>query len=104
LKFATYSDTIYCVIKSFAHKGLRKFYETGSTAGINPQWALRLKPRLTALDNATSLDDLNVQGYRLHQHQGEGVGTWSIDLTGNWRLLFRFEDGDVYVLDIKDPH
>ena len=60
--------------------------------------------RLTALHTATVIQDMDLPGFRLHQLKGKMDGSWSIDVSGNWRLTFEFDDGDVFLLDYKDYH
>jgi toxin HigB-1 len=92
------------MIQSFRHKGLRKFFESGSAAGIQPAHSKRLRTLLAALDTAQSIDDMNVPGFRLHPLKGSDRGRWSVWVTGNWRLTFEFKDGHAYVLDYEDYH
>jgi len=92
------------VIKSFKHKGLRKYYETGSKAGIQAKHAGRLRLQLAALDTAQTIEDMDVPGYRLHPLKGRARNRWSIWVSGNWRLTFEFKDGSAYVLDYEDYH
>ena len=92
------------MIKSFRHKGLRRFYETGSMAGIQASHAKRLRLQLAALDSAQSIEDMNVPGYALHLLKGELRGRWAVSVSGNWRLTFEFRDGNAYVLDYEDYH
>ncbi|HLD65205.1 MAG TPA: type II toxin-antitoxin system RelE/ParE family toxin [Pseudomonas sp.] len=92
------------MIKSFQHKGLRKFFETGSTAGVQADHAKRLRMQLAALDTAQSIDDMDIPGLRLHPLKGELRGRWSITVSGNWRLTFEFRDANAYVLNYEDYH
>lgn len=92
------------MIKSFKHKGLAKFYETGSRAGIQPAHAKRLRMQLAALDTAQTVEDMDVPGFRLHPLKGIDKGRWSIMVNGNWRITFEFVNGDAYVLDYEDYH
>jgi len=92
------------VIKSFRHKGLRRFFETGSKSGVQAKHAGRLRLQLTALDTAQSVDDMDIPGYRLHRLKGRSKGRGSIWVSGNWRLTFEFRDGNVHVLDYEDYH
>jgi proteic killer suppression protein len=92
------------LIKSFKHKGLEKFHLTGSKAGIIPSHASKLQNQLTRLDHAVSANDLNLPGYFLHQLQGDMAGHWSIRVNGNWRLTFRFVDGNAEIVDYQDYH
>lgn len=92
------------MIKSFQHKGLKKFYEPGSTSGTQSSHAKRLRMQLTALDTATTIDDIDIPGFQLHPLQGNAKGRWSISVNGNWRVTFEFQDGHAYVLDYEDYH
>lgn len=92
------------MIKSFKHKGLQKFYETGKTTGIQTEHKKRLKLQLIALDTATVIDDMGIPGFKLHPLKGQRKGIWSISVSGNWRLTFEFEDGNVYILNYEDYH
>ena len=92
------------MIRSFKHKGLRVFYKTGNTKGIQAQHARKLQMQLTALDTACVIDDMDIPGYQLHPLKGSRKNTWSISVNGNWRLTFEFVDGDVYVLNYEDYH
>lgn len=92
------------MIKSFRHKGLEKFFETGSKAGIQPHHAKRLRMQLTALDTAQSIEDMDIPGFRLHPLKGGDTGRWSVWVNGNWRTTFEFVDGHAHVLDYEDYH
>lgn len=92
------------MIKSFAHKGLKKFWETGSTAGIQPAHKAKLRLILGRLETAASVEDVNSHGARLHPLKGDKKGLWSVTVNGNWRVTFRFEDGHAYVLNYQDYH
>ncbi len=92
------------VILSFRHKGLRRFYESGTAAGIQPDHAGRLRMLLAALDSAQTAGDMDVPGFRLHPLKGEGKGRWSVWVNGNWRLTFEFRDGHAYLIDYEDYH
>ncbi|MFH1804865.1 MAG: type II toxin-antitoxin system RelE/ParE family toxin [Pseudomonadota bacterium] len=92
------------MIRSFQHKGLRLFYETGSHRGINPSHIRRVARILSFLDRATEPDDLNIPGWRLHGLSGKREGFWSLTVSGNWRIIFRFIDNDVELVDYLDYH
>jgi proteic killer suppression protein len=92
------------MIQSIRHKGLRKLFETGSTAGVQASHAKRLRLQLAALDTANEIDDLDIPGFALHPLKGELKGRWAISVNGNWRLTFEFRDGSVYILDYEDYH
>lgn len=92
------------MIRSFRHKGLARFFETGGLAGIRPHHAARLRMRLAALDTANAVEDMDIPGFRLHPLTGNYKGRWAISVDGNWRLTFEFRDGDAYILDYEDYH
>lgn len=94
----------HIMIKSFKHKGLKKFYQKGDSSGLEQSLVPRLKNRLSMLDAAKTIDFLNQQGYDLHELKGDRADTWSVKVSGNWRLTFIFENGDVYVLNLEDYH
>lgn len=92
------------MIRSFKHKGLEKFFKTGSTAGIQANHAAKLRLQLTTLNNATCPQDMNAPSWRLHQLSGNLKEHWSISVNGNWRLTFRFENGNAEIVDYQDYH
>ena len=92
------------MIASFRHKGLKKYFESGSLAGIQPTHAKRLRMQLTALDTAHTIDDMDIPGFRLHLLKGSDKERWSIWVNGNWRITFEFQDGNAFVLDYEDYH
>ena len=92
------------MIKSYRHKGLKKFAETGSKAGIQPNHAARLRRLLTALDAASVPADMNAPGNNLHSLKGDLASHWSVSISGNWRLTFGFDGEDVILVDYQDYH
>ena len=92
------------MIKNFKHKGLEKFFTTGSTAGIQAKHAARLEERLQALHTAITIDDMDLPGWRLHPLKGDHAGLWSINVSGNWRVVFEFVDGHAYIVNYEDYH
>src|SRR5215469_16464741 len=92
------------VILSYRHKGLKKFAETGSKAGIQPKHAERLRRLLTALNVASRAEDMNAPGNNLHLLKGDLAGHWSVTVSGNWRLTFAFDGNDVILVDYQDYH
>ena len=92
------------MIKSFRHKGLKRFYETGSKSGIQSRHAPRLRLQLAALDTAQAVEDIDIPGYRLHKLKGREKHRWSVWVSGNWRLTFEFREGDVHIIDYEDYH
>ena len=92
------------MIKSFKHKGLEKFYSTGTKKGIQATHASKLRMQLAALDTAHCIEDLDIPGYRLHPLKGNRKGLWSITVSGNWRVTFEFKEGHVYIVNYEDYH
>jgi toxin HigB-1 len=92
------------VIKNFRHRGVERFFKTGSRAGIQPKHAEKLRRQLFALDTAKRAEDMNAPGWRLHPLRGSLEGHWSIDVSGNWRLTFAFEGQDAILVDYQDYH
>jgi len=92
------------MITKFRHKGLRAFFESDTLKGIRSTHERRLRQLLDALRNARTLGDLNRPGYDLHPLQGKLAGRWSLRVHANWRLTFKFEDGNVIDLDYEDYH
>ncbi|MGR8940825.1 MAG: type II toxin-antitoxin system RelE/ParE family toxin [Gammaproteobacteria bacterium] len=92
------------MIKSFRHKGLKKFFDSGSVSGIQPQHAKRLRMQLVAIDTSTTIEDMDIPGFRLHSLKGSDKDRWSVWVNGNWRVTFEFRDGHAYVLDYEDYH
>jgi toxin HigB-1 len=92
------------MIKSFRHKGIQLFFETGSKAGIQPNHAARLRSQLTRLDAAICPNDMNASGWKLHRLTGELAEHWAITVNGNWRLTFSFEGQDAVLVDYQDYH
>ena len=92
------------MIRTFRHKGLRAFSETGSKAGIQPAHAKKLRILLTSLDAANRPADLNAPGYGLHPQHGDQEGHWAVSVSGNWRLTFAFEGEDAILVDYQDYH
>ena len=92
------------MIKSFAHKGLEKFFTTGNQAGIQPIHSKRLRLILSLLNDAKQLSDLDAPALRLHELKGDKAGLWSVTVQANWRVIFHFENGDAYIVDYIDYH
>ncbi len=92
------------MIRSYRHKGLQRFAETGTKAGIQPEQAKRLRRLLTALDVASAPVDMDAPGNSLHGLHGSLEGYWSVRVSGNWRLTFAFEGEDVVLVDYQDYH
>ena len=92
------------MIKSFKHKGLQVFFETGNKKGIMPEHGDKLARILDRLDASVRPNDMNLPGYKLHKLTGKVEGTWSVWVSGNWRITFRFEGKDAILVDYRDYH
>lgn len=92
------------MVKSFRHKGLQTFFETGSKAGIQPHHAARLRRQLARLDMAQAPADMNVPGWGLHALVGNLAGHYAVSVSGNWRLTFGFDGKDAVHVDYCDYH
>ena len=91
-------------IKGFQHKGLARFFATGSKAGIQAKHERRLRLILGALNAATAPSDMNLPGLELHELQGPRKGTWAVTVSGNWRVTFGFAGKDAERVDYEDYH
>lgn len=93
------------MIVSFRHKGLRLLYEKDTARDLKQDQVKRIKRALFLLDNAERLEEIDAMpGMRLHQLTGNLRGFWSISVSGNWRILFRFKDGNAFDVDLTDYH
>jgi proteic killer suppression protein len=92
------------MIRSFLHKGLKKFYETGITSGILSTHQSRLQLILTNLDEAVRADDMDLPGLHLHQLKGNRQNTWSVRVSRNWRVTFRFNGKNAELVNYEDYH
>ena len=92
------------MIRKIRHKGLKKLYEEDSAAKVNPDHADKLRRILARLDAASHPQDMDLPGYRLHKLKGEYAGLWAVDVSGNWRIVFRFEAGHATDVDFVDYH
>ncbi|WP_037585670.1 type II toxin-antitoxin system RelE/ParE family toxin [Stenoxybacter acetivorans] len=92
------------MIISFRHKGLEKFYRTGSKAGIQAAHAAKLNLILTALEAADCPQDMDINGWDLHALAGVLKDHWSVKVNANWRITFRFVGADIELVDYQDYH
>lgn len=92
------------MIKSFRHKGLEKLFHDGTKKGIRPEHVQRLMDILDRLNAAAVVGDMDYPGSHLHPLKGGLRGLWAVTVSGNWRITFRFEKGDAYVVDYMDYH
>lgn len=92
------------MIGSIRHKGLKALHERDQAKGIDPRWLRRVKAIMTRLDSSTSHEDMDLPGLALHPLKGNMAGFWSVAVSGNWRIVFRFENGRPYDVDLIDYH
>jgi proteic killer suppression protein len=92
------------MIRSFRHKGLKRLYEDDDAGGLNPGHAEKLRRILARLDIATTPQDLDLPGYRLHPLKGDLKGFWAVTVQANWRVTFRLSGGHVFDVDYIDYH
>jgi toxin HigB-1 len=92
------------VILGFRHKGLAKFFETGSKSGIQTQHAARLRLILGRLSAAAAPHDMALPGLALHPLKGSHAGRWAVSVSGNWRITFGFAGKDADAVDYEDYH
>ena len=92
------------MIRSFKHKGLRRFHERGEDQRLNQHHIDRVRLILTTLDAATTIERMGFPGSGLHRLRGTLSAFWSVKVSGNWRIIFRFEDGDAFDVDYLDYH
>lgn len=92
------------MVQSIRHKGLKRLYEEDDTRGVIAEHAVRLRDILARLDAAGTVTDVDLPGFRLHRLKGELKGFWSVTVRANWRVIFRFADGDALDVDYIDYH
>lgn len=92
------------MITYFRHKGLRRLYETGSKSGVMALHAEKLRMILALLDTAKSPEEMNAPTLRLHKLKGDLDGFWSVTVSGNWRVIFRFNGENAGDVDYVDYH
>jgi len=92
------------MILSFRHKGLERFFYTGSKRGILPEHAQKIERILDRLDASVSPMDMNLPGYRLHELKGQDAGRWAVTISANWRITFEFANQNAFLVDYQDYH
>jgi toxin HigB-1 len=92
------------MIRRFRHRGLRRLYEDDDRRGLNTEHVDKIARVLAFLNRAARPEDMNLPGFRLHPLKGELAGYWSVTIRANWRITFRFENGDVTDVDLLDYH
>jgi len=92
------------MIQGFRHKGLKRLFEKGQTKGVRPDHLEKVENILAVLNLAGQPEDMNLPGFRLHPLKGDFKGFWSVIVRANWRIIFRFQEGDAYDVDLIDYH
>jgi len=92
------------MIISFRHKGLKRLYDKDDRRGIQAAYTAKIERVLARLDQASTPESMNLPGYRLHALKGNLSGFWAIAISGNWRIIFRFQDAHVADVDLIDYH
>ncbi|MFW5724786.1 MAG: type II toxin-antitoxin system RelE/ParE family toxin [Halochromatium sp.] len=92
------------MIRTFKHKGLAKFFKTGSTAGIQAVHANQLRLILARLQAATAPKDMDLPGLQLHELVGSRAGTWSVTVSENWCVTFISVGEDAEAVNYEDYH
>ena len=92
------------MIHGFRHKGLRRLFEEGKASGIRADQVNKLENILAVLNHACKPSDMNLPGFRLHRLKGDLDGFWSVTVRANWRVIFRFQDGHAWDVDLIDYH
>lgn len=92
------------MIETFNHKALRRFFEHDDKRGLNPEHVEKIRLILLALHSAADIDAMNLPSFRLHQLTGNLKGLWSVTVRANWRIVFRFDGGNAFDVDLTDYH
>lgn len=92
------------MIQGFRHKGLKRLFEKGETKGVRPDHLEKIENILAVLNRASEPEDMNLPGFHLHPLKGDLKGFWSVTVRANWRIIFRFQEGDTYDVDLIDYH
>ncbi len=92
------------MIKSFTHKGLKRLFIDNDRRLLNAKDLPKINRILDLLDSVMLAEDINLPGYGLHKPTGDRKGIWSVKVSGNWRITFRFENGHAYEVNLEDYH
>ncbi len=92
------------MIRSFRHRGLKALYDGRTTRRVAPEHVERLRDILAVLDRSRGPDDMNLPGFRLHRLKGKLEGHYAVSVSGNWRVIFRFQEGHAVDVDYLDYH
>ena len=92
------------MIRSFRHRGLKRLFEDGDASRVRPDMVEKVENILSVLNAASAPQDLNLPGFRFHALKGDRKGYWAVTVRANWRIVFRFKDGDALDVDFVDYH
>lgn len=92
------------MIRSFRHRGLKRLFEADDASKIGTEHVAKVRRVLARLDASRVGSDMDAPGLRLHPLKGDRKGFWAVGVSGNWRIVFRFEDGEVVDVDLVDYH
>ncbi len=92
------------MIYNFRHRGLKRFFEQGDPSRINPNQVKKIRSILADLNAALTVEHMRQSGYRLHELKGNLKGSYAVDVSGNWRIMFSYECGNAFDVDLVDYH
>jgi proteic killer suppression protein len=92
------------MIQKFKHKGLKRLFESGISSGLNSQHINRIRKILALLETAETIEDMDLPGLGLHPLKGIRKGTWAVSVSGNWRITFKIQNGDIFDINYEDYH
>lgn len=92
------------MIRGFRHKGLERYFTRGERKGIDAKQEPRIRRILDRLDAAAKPEDLNLPGYKFHALKADRKGTYLVWVSGNWRITFRFANGNAEHVNLEDYH
>ena len=92
------------MIRGFRHRGLQRLYDRNDARGIRPDLLAKVRTILAQLDDAETIGDMRAPAFRLHGLKGDMKGYWSVTVKANWRIIFRFEAGEAFDVELSDYH
>jgi proteic killer suppression protein len=92
------------MIRSFKDRRLKRLFEAGDRSRLQPEHVEKIENVLLALESAQRVEDMGLPGFRLHPLKGDLKGFWSVTIRANWRIVFRFENGDAFDVELTDYH
>jgi proteic killer suppression protein len=92
------------MIRSFRHRGLKRLYDKGDRRRLRADHVAKIERILARLDEADQVGKMDLPGFELHPLKGDLAGLWAVTVRANWRIVFRFEEGHAYDVDLTDYH